>query len=81
MGTGFLFLFLGNLKNTVYECNKKLEKVCEATQEHGPLHSKTGQAVADIQKTVTSIAEAQNRYCLYYMDLYNISYSDNTCLL
>jgi hypothetical protein len=69
MGTGFPFLFLGNLKNTVCEGNKMLEKMCEAIQEHGPLYSKTGQEVADIQSTVTSIAEAQNRYCLYYVGL------------
>jgi hypothetical protein len=69
MGTGFMFLFLGSLKNTVCESNKMLEKMCEAIQEHGPLYSKTGQAVADIQSTVTSITEAQNRYCLCYIDL------------
>ena len=61
MGTGFLLLFLGSLKNTVCESNKMLEKMCEAIQEHGPLYSKTVQEVADIQSTVTSIAEAQNR--------------------
>jgi protoheme ferro-lyase len=67
MRTCFLFLFLGNLKNTVYESNKKLEKMYERIQEHGPLYNKTGQAVADIQDNVTSIAEAQNRYCLCYI--------------
>lgn len=69
MGTGFPFLFLGSLKNTVCESNKMLEKMYEAIQEHGPLYSKTGQEVADIQSTVTSIAEAQNRYCLCYIGL------------
>jgi hypothetical protein len=64
MGTGFPFLILGSLKNTICESNKTLEKMCEAICEHGPLYSKTGQEVADIQSTVTSIAEAQNRYCL-----------------
>jgi len=61
MGSGFLLLFLGSLKNTVCESNKMLEKMCGTIQEHGPLYSKTGQEVADIQSTVTSIAEAQNR--------------------
>ena len=65
MGTAFLLLFLGSLKNTLCESNKMLEKI----QEHGPLYSKTGQEVADIQSTLTSIAEAQNRYCLYYIGL------------
>jgi septation ring formation regulator EzrA len=73
MGTGFPFLFLGSLKKTVSESNKMLEKMCEAIQEHGSLYSKIGQEVADILSTVTSIAEAQNRYCLYYNGLYNIS--------
>jgi len=41
----------------------------EAIEEHGPLYSKMGQEVTDIQSTVTSIAEAQNRYCLYYIGL------------
>ena len=61
IGTGFLLLFLGSLKNTVCESNKTLEKMCEAIQEHVPLYSKTVQELADIQSTVTSIAEAQNR--------------------
>jgi hypothetical protein len=69
MGTGFLFVFLGSLLNTVRDSNKMLEKKFEAIQEHGPLYSKTGQEVADIQSTVSSIAEAQNRYCLYYIGL------------
>jgi hypothetical protein len=64
MGTGVPFLILGSLKNTICESNKMLEELCESVREHGPLYSKTGQEVADIQSTVTSIAEAQNRYCL-----------------
>ena len=35
--------------------------MCEAIQEHVPLYSKAVQELADIQSTVTSIAEAQNR--------------------
>lgn len=50
-----------SLKNTICESNKMLEELCESVREHGPLYSKTGQEVADIQSTVTSIAEAQNR--------------------
>jgi len=69
MGTGFPFLFLGSLKKTVAESYKMLEKMCEAIQEHRPLYSKISQELADIQSTVTSIAEAQNRYCLYYNGL------------
>jgi len=46
-----------------------LEKMCETIQEHGPLYSKTGQEVTAIQSTVTSIAETQSRYRLYYVGL------------
>jgi hypothetical protein len=69
MGTGFPFLILGSLKNTIYKSNMMLEKMCEAIREHGPLYSKTGQEVADIQSTVASIDEAQKRYSLCYSGL------------
>jgi hypothetical protein len=64
-----IFLISGNLKNSLCESSKMLEKMCAATCEHGTLYSETGQEIAGIQHTVTSIAEAQNRYCVYYSHL------------
>jgi hypothetical protein len=61
----FVSLVLGSLKNTLCESSKMLDKMCAATCEHEDLYSKTGQEIAEIQSTVTSIAEAQSRYCVY----------------
>ncbi|XP_023712618.1 uncharacterized protein LOC111867214 [Cryptotermes secundus] len=50
-----------SLKNTLCDSSKALEKTWGATCEHGALYDKTGQEVADILSTLTSIAEAQRR--------------------
>lgn len=50
-----------NLKNTLCDSSKMLEKTWGATCEHGALYSKTSQEVGDVLNTLTSITEAQNR--------------------
>jgi hypothetical protein len=60
-----IILISGNLKNTLSDSSKVLEKAWGPTCEHGALYSKTGQEVAQILSKVTNITEAQNRYCVH----------------
>jgi hypothetical protein len=63
--TLYNILILGSLKNTLCDSSKVLEKTWGATCEQGALYYKTSQEVADIQSTLTSMAEAQNRYSIH----------------
>jgi hypothetical protein len=63
--TYIIVLPLGSLKNTLCDSSKVLENTWGATCEHGALYSETGQEVADILNTLTSITEAQNRYGIH----------------
>lgn len=68
----FISLLLGSLKNVLCENSKMLDKMCGATSEQEAVYSKTRQEISEIQNTVTSIAEAQIRYCVYCSGLYII---------
>jgi hypothetical protein len=63
-----------SLKNTLWESNEMLGKICE----HGSLCSKTLQEIADIHSTVTSIAKAQNRCGKISADLTHAVLKENS---